>query len=64
MFIGAACNPFADPLEFRAAVWLKIRAGADFIQTQCIYNMTRFRQFIQRASRYGLLEMLPAAGVT
>jgi len=66
MFIGAACNPFADPFEFRVRrLAKKIRAGADFIQTQCIYNMTRFRQFIQRASDMGLLEYaFLLAGVT
>nr|MBC8391723.1 methylenetetrahydrofolate reductase [Deltaproteobacteria bacterium] len=38
MFIGAAANPFADPFELRVArLSKKIKAGADFIQTQCIY---------------------------
>jgi methylenetetrahydrofolate reductase (NADPH) len=66
MFIGAACNPFADPFEFRVRrLAKKIRSGADFIQTQCIYNMKRFREFIQRASDMGLLEgVYLLAGVT
>ena len=66
MFIGAACNPFADPFEFRVRrLAKKIRAGADFIQTQCIYNMKRFREFIQRACDMGLLEgVYLLAGVT
>ncbi len=66
MFIGAACNPFADPFEFRVRrLAKKIRAGADFIQTQCIYNMARFRQFIQQAMDMGLLEKVwLLAGVT
>ncbi len=66
MFIGAACNPFADPFEFRVRrLAKKIQAGADFIQTQCIYNMSRFREFIQRALDMGLLEnMFLLAGVT
>ncbi|MBC8457123.1 MAG: methylenetetrahydrofolate reductase, partial [Deltaproteobacteria bacterium] len=43
LFIGAAANPFADPLEFRVTrLAKKIKAGADFIQTQCIYNLDRF----------------------
>jgi len=66
MFIGAAANPFADPFEFsvrRAAK--KVRAGADFIQTQCIYNMKRFGEFVQRALDMGLLEKVYLlAGVT
>jgi len=66
MFVGAACNPFADPFEFQVRrLSKKIRAGADFIQTQCIYNMKRFREFIQRASDMGLLEgTYLLAGVT
>ncbi len=66
MFIGAAINPFADPFEFSVRrLAKKIRAGADFIQTQCIYNMTRFGEFILRASDMGLLgEVYLIAGIT
>jgi len=66
MFIGAAANPFADPFEFRVRrLGKKIRAGADFIQTQCIYNMTRFREYVRRALELGLLEnVYLLAGVT
>ena len=57
MFIGAAANPFADPFEFRVRrLAKKIQAGADFIQTQCIYDMAKFREFVRRASDLGLLE--------
>ena len=39
-FIGAAANPFAEPFEWRVhRLAKKIEAGADFVQTQCIYNM-------------------------
>jgi len=66
MFIGAAANPFADPFEFRVRrLAKKIRAGADFIQTQCIYNMARFRKYIERARDQGLLEnTFLLAGIT
>ena len=66
MFIGAAANPFADPFEFRARrLAKKVQAGADFIQTQCIYNMARFREFILRATDMGLLDTVYLlAGVT
>jgi methylenetetrahydrofolate reductase (NADPH) len=66
MFIGAAANPFADPFEFRVRrLAKKVQAGADFIQTQCIYNMARFREFIQRALDMGLLgKVFLLAGVT
>ena len=57
LFIGAACNPFADPFEFRVhRLAMKIDAGADFIQTQCIYNMDRFREFMKMAVDMGLHE--------
>jgi methylenetetrahydrofolate reductase (NADPH) len=66
MFIGAGANPFADPFEFSVRrLAKKVRAGVDFVQTQCIYNMTRFREFIQRALDMGLLEKVHLlAGVT
>ncbi|MBM4285791.1 MAG: methylenetetrahydrofolate reductase [Deltaproteobacteria bacterium] len=57
MFIGAAANPFADPFEFRVVrMAKKIAAGAQFIQTQCIYDMDRFAQFMQMANDMGLTE--------
>jgi len=57
VFIGAAANPFADPLEFRGVrLAKKISAGAEFIQTQCIYNMERFKKWISLAEDRGLLE--------
>jgi methylenetetrahydrofolate reductase (NADPH) len=66
LFIGAASNPFGDPTEFRVyRLANKIAAGADFIQTQCIYNMPRFRQFVKQALDMGLLEnCYLLAGVT
>jgi len=66
LFIGAACNPFADPFEFRVyRLAKKINAGADFVQTQCIYNMAKFRQFMKMAVDMGLTEKcFILAGVT
>lgn len=66
MFIGAASNPFAEPYEWRVnRLAKKIEAGADFIQTQCIYNMERFREFIRVANEEGLTEKVYIlAGVT
>ncbi len=66
MFIGAAANPFADPFEFRVhRLAKKIHAGVDFIQTQCIYNMDKFRKFIKQANDMGLTEKVYIlAGVT
>ncbi len=57
MFIGAAANPFADPFEFGVRrLAKKIRAGVDFVQTQCIYNMKKFSDFVARARDMGLLD--------
>jgi methylenetetrahydrofolate reductase (NADPH) len=66
MFIGAACNPFADPFEFRIhRLATKIAAGADFIQTQCIFNMDKFRDFMKQVVDKGLHERCYIlAGVT
>jgi methylenetetrahydrofolate reductase (NADPH) len=48
-FVGAAANPFADPCEWRPhRLAKKVKAGADFIQTQLIYNVERFTEFMQR----------------
>ena len=66
LFIGAASNPFAEPFEFRVhRLAKKIAAGADFIQTQCIYNMDKFRRFMKLAVDMGLHEKCYIlAGVT
>lgn len=66
LFIGAASNPFADPFEYRVhRLAAKIAAGADFIQTQCIYNMDKFREFMKKAVDMGLHEKCYIlAGVT
>jgi len=63
MFIGAAANPFADPLGFRVTrLAKKIRAGADFIQTQCIYNLDRFETWLSMAVDRGLTEQAAILG--
>jgi methylenetetrahydrofolate reductase (NADPH) len=66
MFIGAAANPFADPFEWRVhRLMKKVDAGCDFIQTQCIYNMEKFRKWIHQANDMGLTEKVYIlAGVT
>ncbi len=66
MFIGAAANPFADPFEYRVIrLAKKIDAGADFIQTQCVYNMERFKAWMKMAREEGLTEKVHIlAGVT
>jgi len=55
MFIGAAANPFADPFELRVMrLAKKIAAGADFIQTQCIYNVDKFEKWMEGVRKMGL----------
>jgi methylenetetrahydrofolate reductase (NADPH) len=57
VFLGAAENPSAHPLEFRAQrVAKKLTAGAQFIQTQYCYDMTRLREFMRRVEDLGLLD--------
>lgn len=65
-FIGAAVNPFADPFEIRVPrLKLKMAAGVDFVQTQCIYNMAKFKAYMEEAWREGLPERVSIlAGVT
>ncbi|MCF8040691.1 MAG: methylenetetrahydrofolate reductase [Desulfarculaceae bacterium] len=66
MFVGAAANPFGDPFELRVLrLGKKVAAGADFIQTQCIYNMERFAEYMRQAVDMGLTEKTKLlAGVT
>jgi methylenetetrahydrofolate reductase (NADPH) len=57
MFIGAAANPFADPFELRVArLAKKVAAGVDFIQTQCIYNLEKFENWMEGVRARGLHE--------
>ena len=57
MFVGAAENPFADPYEIRVPrLAKKIAAGVEFIQTQCIYNLDKFEDWMSKARDRGLTE--------
>ncbi len=66
MFIGAVENPFADPFEFRVIrLAKKIKAGVQFIQTQCIFNLEKFKQFMEMVWDKGLNEKVYIlAGIT
>ncbi len=66
MFVGAAANPFADPFEIRVPrLAKKIAAGVEFIQTQCIYNIDKFEEWMRLARDRGLHEKCYImAGVT
>ncbi|MCX6344052.1 MAG: methylenetetrahydrofolate reductase [Armatimonadetes bacterium] len=48
MFIGGAANPFAEPLDLRIIrLGKKIRAGANFIQTQPVFDFVKFDKWIK-----------------
>jgi methylenetetrahydrofolate reductase (NADPH) len=66
MFIGAAANPFADPFELRVArLAKKVKAGVDFVQTQCIYNLDKFETWMKGVCDRGLHEkVFVLAGIT
>ncbi len=66
MFIGAAANPFADPFELRVSrLAKKVKAGVDFIQTQCIYNVPKFEKWMEGVRDRGLHEKVAIlAGIT
>ncbi len=65
-YIGCAVSPFADPFEIRVPrLKLKVDAGADFVQTQCIYNMDKFTRYMEETKKQGLHEKVKIlAGVT
>ena len=55
IFIGCAANPFADPFEFRVLrLAKKIQAGADFIQTQAVFDVPRFSAWMEMVRDEGL----------
>ena len=55
IFIGAAANPFADPYEYRVdRLEKKIDAGADFIQTQSVFNVEKFKRWMDEVVSRGL----------
>jgi methylenetetrahydrofolate reductase (NADH) len=66
-FIGAVENPFAPPLEFRPLrLQKKVRAGADFIQTQLVFDVPVFARFMAMVGELGLLDkvfIIPSIGI-
>ncbi len=58
-YIGAVENPFAPPYDYRPMrLAKKIVAGAQFVQTQLIFNVDRFREFMKRVVDLGLHEKI------
>ncbi len=56
-FVGAAAAPFADPLDFRPyRLAKKVQAGANFIQTQLIYDVPAFKKYMEKVRELGVHE--------
>jgi methylenetetrahydrofolate reductase (NADPH) len=56
-FIGAAAAPFADPIGFRPfRLAKKVQAGANFIQTQLVYDIDAFAEYMNKVRELGVHE--------
>jgi 5,10-methylenetetrahydrofolate reductase len=57
MFVGAAAAPFAGPTDFRPyRLAKKVQAGANFIQSQLIYDIDAFKVYMEKVRELGLHE--------
>lgn len=62
-YLGAVENPFADPFEYRVdRLEKKINAGASFIQTQCIFDLERFKKWMELVRDRGLHKKVKILG--
>jgi methylenetetrahydrofolate reductase (NADPH) len=66
LYVGCVENPFADPFDIRALrLAKKVNAGARFIQTQCVFNVEKFEEWMARVRDLGLHDRIHIlAGVT
>ncbi|HNS15456.1 MAG TPA: methylenetetrahydrofolate reductase [Syntrophorhabdaceae bacterium] len=66
LFVGCAANPFADPFEIRAMrLAKKAKAGAQFVQTQCVFNAEKFGKWMEMVRDLGVHEKVYIlAGIT
>ncbi len=63
MLIGAAANPYLKPMELNIIRMVKkIEAGAAFIQTQAIFNIEEFRQWLDAVNTEGISERVAILG--
>jgi methylenetetrahydrofolate reductase (NADPH) len=66
VFLGAAENPFADPVAWRPhRLVKKVEAGAQFFQTQYCFDIEGLRRFVRQVEDLGVLEriyLLPGVG--
>lgn len=67
LFIGGADAPLTEPRDFRPhRLAKKVAAGADFVQSQLIFDVAGFRQYMQNVRDLGLhkhVAILPGVGV-
>ena len=48
VYLGAVANPFADPFDLRVVrLAKKVAAGAEFVQTQAVFDLDRFERFME-----------------
>lgn len=59
LFIGTVASPFSSPVEMRPyRLAKKVAAGADFCQTQMIFDMDGFRKYMRKVVDLGLHEKI------
>lgn len=57
LFLGAAASPFSSEIAFQVRREAKkVQAGAQFLQTQCVFDIERFERWIDELGRTGVLE--------
>ena len=57
ILIGAVANPFMKPLELNMIrLEKKVEAGAEFIQTQAVFDVEGFKEWIEAAQKEGISE--------
>jgi 5,10-methylenetetrahydrofolate reductase len=62
-FVGASWTPAGDPIDFRPInLKKKVDAGADFIQTQGIFDIEIFRSQMEKARNLGVHERTAILG--
>jgi len=66
LLIGAAANPFGNPSPYRPYHLLKkMKAGADFVQTQPVFDFATFEKWVSKVNELGIPEKTSIlAGIT
>jgi methylenetetrahydrofolate reductase (NADPH) len=63
MLVGAVANPYLKPMELNIIrMAKKVEAGAAFIQTQAIFNIEEFRQWLDAVNTEGISERVAILG--